>query len=186
VAIIGGIGSFAPSGSSDGKIPAFAKVTVPGAEVLRAELEDLSASEHKDWDPHISLAYVELGEPLPDPPPLTFAEFPSLSVHRAVDEVVRFALGANGRLADAAREVLAAGWVIAGAPLTRRYTAESATAVETVLEHASDPAVLEVTLHIGKLRPGQAHSRTSPPGVEDEDDRDGQRPSWMVRTVDGY
>jgi hypothetical protein len=149
-AIISGVGSFAPSGSSDGKVPAFAPVTVPGAEVLRRELEDLSASEHAQWKPHVTLTYVGPGDPLPDPVPLTFAEFPYLSVHRGED-VVRIPLGPAGRLADAAREAFAAGYVLTGAPLTRRYHAGSQAAVSLALEHADDPGVLEVTLRIGSL-----------------------------------
>ena len=49
--VITGIGSFEPSGSSDGKVPAWAGVMLPGAEVLREALEDLSASEHSHLVP---------------------------------------------------------------------------------------------------------------------------------------
>jgi len=82
VGAISGVGTFPPSDSSDGKVPAWAGVMLPGAESLRAALEDLSASEHKDWKPHVTLAYVEPGEALPDPLPATPITFTHLSVHR--------------------------------------------------------------------------------------------------------
>ena len=67
VAILAGIGSFEPSAGSDGKVPAFIPARIPGAERLRAGLADLSASEHADWHPHVTLAYLDPGDPLPDP-----------------------------------------------------------------------------------------------------------------------
>jgi 8-oxo-dGTP pyrophosphatase MutT (NUDIX family)/2'-5' RNA ligase len=90
---ISGLGTFPPSDSSDGKVPAWAGVMLPGAELLREALEDLSASEHKDWKPHVTLAYVEPGEALPGPLPATPVTFTHLSVHRGHDEAVRFPLG---------------------------------------------------------------------------------------------
>jgi len=89
---VSGVGAFPPSDSSDGKVPAWAAVAIPGAEVLRNALADLSASEHKDWTPHVTLAYLDPGDPLPaplEPVPVTFA---CLSVHRG-DDVVRFPFG---------------------------------------------------------------------------------------------
>jgi 2'-5' RNA ligase len=89
---VSGVGAFPPSSSSDGKVPAWAAVAIPGAEVLRNALADLSASEHKDWTPHCTLAYLDPGDPLPaplDPVPVTFTH---LSVHRG-DQVERFPLG---------------------------------------------------------------------------------------------
>jgi 2'-5' RNA ligase len=90
---VGGIGTFPASDGSDGKVPAWAGVVLPGAERLRSALEDLSASEHKDWRPHVTVAYAAPGEPLPDPVPATAVTFTSLSVHRGDDEVMRFPLG---------------------------------------------------------------------------------------------
>jgi 2'-5' RNA ligase len=92
---VGGIGTFPPSDGSDGKVPAWAGVVLPGAERLRSALEDLSASEHKDWHPHVTVAYTEPGEALPPPVPATAVMFTSLSVHRGDDEVVRFPLGGS-------------------------------------------------------------------------------------------
>jgi 2'-5' RNA ligase len=91
--MLSGIASFPPSDSSDGMVPAFIPARIPGAEKLRADLEHLSASEHKDWAPHVTLAYLEPGEPLPAPHPPVPVTFTHLSVHRG-DEVYRFPLGA--------------------------------------------------------------------------------------------
>jgi len=92
---VSGVGCFAPSDSSDGKTPAWAAVAVPGAEILRDTLGDLSASEHTNWMPHVTLAYVDEGDPLPAPLPDTPVRFTHLSVHRG-DQVWRFALGGGG------------------------------------------------------------------------------------------
>ena len=90
----GGVGSFRPSDGSDGQVPAWAGVLLPGAERVREALEDLSASEHKDWKPHVTLAYVGPADPLPGPVPQTPVTFTHLSVHRGDDEVERFPFGA--------------------------------------------------------------------------------------------
>lgn len=90
--VVGGVGSFPPSPSSDGKRPAFAKVALKGAQPIRDQLEDLSASEFKDWRPHVTLSYVGKDDPLPRPAPPTPVRFTHLSVHRGED-VRRFALG---------------------------------------------------------------------------------------------
>jgi 2'-5' RNA ligase len=102
---VGGVDSFPPSDSSDGKRPAFAPVRLPGAGKLRSRLEDLSASEHKDWVPHVTLAYVGKGDPLPPAVPRTPVTFTHLSVHRGGD-VKRFPLGGKApALANAGRAV---------------------------------------------------------------------------------
>jgi len=90
--ILAGAGSFEPSGSSGGKVPAFIPARIPGAERLRNDLADLSASEHADWKPHVTIAYLDPGEPLPDPGPPVPVMFTHLSVHRGGD-VRRFPLG---------------------------------------------------------------------------------------------
>lgn len=92
---VGGIDSFEPSGGSDGLVPAFVPVDLPGAHELRAHLADLSASEHTDYHPHVTLAYLQPGQPLPEPVPNTPVTFTHLSVHRGPD-VVRIPLGAPG------------------------------------------------------------------------------------------
>jgi 2'-5' RNA ligase len=89
---IAGIDTFPPSSGSDGKIPAFVPVTLPGVEQVRASLEDLSASEHTDYHPHVTLAYLDEGDPLPDPVPPTLVTFTHLTVHRG-DETRSFPLG---------------------------------------------------------------------------------------------
>jgi len=89
----GGIAVFPPSDSSGGMMPVFAPVVLPGGEALRSALGDLSASEHPDWVPHVTMAYAAPGEPLPPPVPARPVSFTHLSVHRG-DDVARFPLGA--------------------------------------------------------------------------------------------
>ena len=54
-------------------------------------------------------------------------------------------------LAQAALNAYAAGWALSDGPMSPRVQAGCLAAVQTALEHADDPAVLEATLHIGKL-----------------------------------
>lgn len=89
-----GLGTFPASNSSDGKIPAFVPVNVPGITDLRNALADLSASEHKDYHPHVTLGYFDEDEPLPAPHPRVPVHFTHLSVHRG-DDVRRFPLGGS-------------------------------------------------------------------------------------------
>lgn len=91
--VISGRGLFEPSDSSDGKTVVWAGVTLPGAQQIRAALEDLSASEFTRWSPHVTRAYIDQGDELPDPLPAVPVTFTHLSVHRGDDEVVRFPLG---------------------------------------------------------------------------------------------
>ena len=89
---IAGIDTFPPSDGSGGKIPAFVPVTLPGVDQVRTALEDLSASEHVDYHPHVTLAYLDEGDPLPAPVPATLVTFTHLTVHRG-DETRSFRLG---------------------------------------------------------------------------------------------
>ena len=99
---VGGVDSFKPSAGSGGLTPAFAPVDLPGAHELRAQLGDLSASEHTTYHPHVTLAYLQPGQPLPEPVPNTPVTFTHLSVHRGPD-VVRIPLGpGDGATAKAA------------------------------------------------------------------------------------
>lgn len=91
--LLNGVDTFEPSASSDGKRPAIipARLTQP-AHNLRADLADLSASEFPDWKPHVTLAYLGEGEPVPQARKPVYAEIPALSVHRG-DEVRHFPFG---------------------------------------------------------------------------------------------
>ena len=89
---IGGLGTFPPSESSDWLVPVWAKPEIVGIAQLRAPFEPWNASQHKDFHPHMTLAYLDPDEPLPAPVPPTPVTFTHLSVHRG-DEVVRFPFG---------------------------------------------------------------------------------------------
>jgi 8-oxo-dGTP diphosphatase len=97
---IGGLGSFPPSDSSDGKTPVFVPVDVPGLDALRKSLADLSASEFKKFVAHVTLAYLEDGEKMPAPHPTTPVSFARLHVKRG-DEVVSFPFGGQISMAAA-------------------------------------------------------------------------------------
>lgn len=54
-------------------------------------------------------------------------------------------------IAPYARSAYAAGWAASGGPMTDRVRAGCVAAVEYAVEHADDPTILEVTLHLGHL-----------------------------------
>jgi 2'-5' RNA ligase len=82
---VGGLGTFVPSASSDWKTPVFAVPEVEGLSDLRAHLEDLNASEHTDFHPHITLKYLDQGEPLPAEPEPIPVSFTHLTLHHGDD-----------------------------------------------------------------------------------------------------
>ncbi len=90
--ILRGVDTFPPSDSSDDKTPVFVPAYVPGIGHLRRLLEDLSASEHRNYRPHVTLAYLEPGDDLPAPHPKVEVRFSHLHVKRG-DQVVSFPLG---------------------------------------------------------------------------------------------
>lgn len=90
--LLHGIETFPPSDSSDHKVPAFVPAFVPGIGQLRRMLEDLNASKHTDYRPHVTLAYLEPGDQLPPPHPPVHVDFTHLSVQRG-DDVAHFPLG---------------------------------------------------------------------------------------------
>lgn len=93
--IISGLGTFPPSDGSDGLTPAWATVALAGVHDLNASLADLSASEHRDYTPHVTLAYLNPGDSLPEPVPATTVTFKYLTVHRG-SQTVSFPLGPSG------------------------------------------------------------------------------------------
>jgi SPP1 gp7 family putative phage head morphogenesis protein len=93
---IAGVDTFPSSAGSGGATPAFAPVASAGAHQLREHLADLSASEHADYHPHVTLKYLADGEPVPDPAPPTHVTFTHLSVHRGGKVAARIPLGPQG------------------------------------------------------------------------------------------
>jgi 8-oxo-dGTP diphosphatase len=90
---LSGLDTFDPSNSSDGKVPAFIPANIPGIRVLHNRLADLSASDHKGYIPHVTLAYCEPGEELPPPHHAVPITFTHLTVRRGNHEEHRFPLG---------------------------------------------------------------------------------------------
>jgi 2'-5' RNA ligase len=54
-------------------------------------------------------------------------------------------------IAAPTREAFAAGWALSGGPMTERVKAASRAAVQTAIDHAADPHILEVTIDLGRL-----------------------------------
>jgi len=123
---IGGIGSF-PAG--DDGVPVWAGVNLPGAETLHealAELQspDAKAREH-GYKPHCTIAYLEEGDPLPDPLPHMPVTFTHLSVHRGED-VKRFSFGGGSaeKSGKTSAEILREYWTHEGHPGPTQYALE--------------------------------------------------------------
>lgn len=86
---LGGIGTFPASNSSDGMVPVYAVPDVPGIHALRAPFERFNGSEHKEFHPHATLAYMDEGDPLPEFE-TTPVSFTHLSVHHGGKVVAKF------------------------------------------------------------------------------------------------
>lgn len=92
---VGGIGSF-PAGE-DG-VPVWAGVNVPGIDALHQALRhlqspDAASAKTGRYAPHMTLAYLSEGDPLPDPLPHVPVTFTHLSVHRGGEVVARYPFG---------------------------------------------------------------------------------------------
>jgi 2'-5' RNA ligase len=166
---VGGIGTFPPSDSSDGKTPAWAGVVLPGAEQLRESLADLSASEHADWHPHVTLAYTEPGDPLPAAVPETPVTFTHLSVHCGND-VGRFPLGAAEVTKAASPPKVWPGWEHDGPAVA--YWAPQVTAA---VSRALTPAVLD-RMAMSYLAANPAQQGDAP----GKRDRNGAAAAWLA------
>ena len=97
-AIIAGVSSFEPSSSSEGKRPVYAIPVGPVQEQaanLHDLFDDFNQSSHPGYHPHVTLAYIDDGDPLPESPAPTTVAFTHLSVHRG-GEVVRFPFASEG------------------------------------------------------------------------------------------
>ncbi|MCW2929913.1 MAG: hydrolase [Actinomycetia bacterium] len=90
--VLRGVDTFPASDSSDGKVPAFVPAYIPGIGKLRQALEDLSASEHPHFRPHVTLGYYGEDEDLPEPHPTVPVNFTRLHVKRG-DDIVSYPLG---------------------------------------------------------------------------------------------
>lgn len=93
-----GVDTFPPSSGSDGKIPAFVPVTVTDElKALREPFARYHASEHQDFKPHITLKYLEEGEPVPDAVPQVTIPVDAVHVHLGGEVFATIPLGAANK-----------------------------------------------------------------------------------------
>jgi hypothetical protein len=96
VGSISGRGVFPPSASSDGQIPVFAEVELPGINVLHSRTRGLVRFRARiSYHPHVTRMYAEPGDKLPAPLPYTPVTYTHLTVHRG-DEQMAFPFGQRG------------------------------------------------------------------------------------------
>ncbi|MGW5477704.1 2'-5' RNA ligase family protein [Streptomyces sp. NPDC004008] len=127
----------------------------PYLEDLRRDILDalsergINPPRDHGYTAHCTITYIDPGEESPlarlDSQPV---EFTSLA---AVHGTERTDFPLEHPIAAPAREAFAAGWALSGGPLTERVKAASIAAVQTAIEHADDPRILEVTIDLGKL-----------------------------------
>lgn len=98
---------------------------------------------------HLTITYLDADEPSPldrlDAQPVEFTALAAVHGTDRTDTPLEHPVAAT------AREAFAAGWAMSGGPMTERVRAASTAAVQTAVEHADDPHILEVTIDLGKL-----------------------------------
>lgn len=98
---------------------------------------------------HMTVTYIDADEPSPlDRLEAARVELAALAAVHGAD---RTDTPLEHPMSDPAREAFAAGWAASGGPMTERVKAASTAAVQTAIEHADDPRILEVTIDLGKL-----------------------------------
>ena len=89
---VGGIGVFPPK-EPGGKQAVWVPVNIPGVNDLASQFRSLNATEHA-YTPHITRAFVEDGDKLPEPVPETPITLTAIIVKRG-DQTLRFPLGSG-------------------------------------------------------------------------------------------
>jgi 2'-5' RNA ligase len=98
---------------------------------------------------HCTLTYIDPDDEAPlDRLDAQTVEFTTLAAVHGTDRT-DFTL--EHPIAAPAREAFAAGWALSGGPMTERVKAASVAAVQTAIEHAHNPHILEVTIDLGRL-----------------------------------
>lgn len=117
----------------------------------RLKAQGIDVPRDHGYTPHCTLTYLEAD----DQPPVSRLgaepmEFTALSVVHGADRT-DLPFRAPHPIESYARQAFAAGWASSGGPMTDRVKAASRAAVQMATEHAEDPRILEVTVHLGRL-----------------------------------
>jgi 2'-5' RNA ligase len=98
---------------------------------------------------HQTITYVDPDDPAPfDRLDARSIEFTALTAVHGTD---RTDYPLEHPIAAPAREAFAAGWALSQGPMTERVKVASIAAVQTAIERADDPHILEVTIDLGRL-----------------------------------
>lgn len=136
-----------------------ALVDSPVIEQLRRDVVDalqregITLPQEHGYTAHCTLQYLPEDADSPvdrlEPAPLTFTAL--TVVHGQSRTDLPFTGLEPASMAERAREAYAEGWAASGGPMTDRVKAGCVAAVDLALARASDPGVLEATLHLGHL-----------------------------------
>lgn len=142
------------TGDDDGDV-IVALVDSPAIERLRRDLVDaltergITLPGGHGFTAHQTITYLDPGRPSPveriDPIPVVYDTISVAAGGQRID--VPFA----ATLPQQARAAYAEGWARSGGPMTDRVRAGCLAAVEHARENATDPGILELTLHLGHL-----------------------------------
>lgn len=136
-----------------------ALIDAPEIEQLRRDLvdvlaaEDISSASSHGYTPHMTLTYINPDDRAPfhrlDTDPIGFD---TVWVVYG-EERTAFPLGDDTAesIRPYARTAYAQGWAASGGPMTDQVRAGCIAAMDLCVEHAHDPDVLEVALHLGHL-----------------------------------
>lgn len=132
-----------------------ALIDSPHLEDLRRDTLD-TLHEHGIQPPrdhgytsHLTITYLDPGDDAPlDRLNARPVEFTTLAAVHGAD---RTDYPLEHPIAAPAREAFASGWALSGGPMTERVRVASVAAVQTAIEHADDPRIIEVTIDLGKL-----------------------------------
>jgi len=94
-ATIEGVAVFDPGEGSNGKAVVYAPIAGPGIDQLRDALADLDGSGRSEYTPHVTLAFVEPGGPLPQSLARTEVAFTHLSAHLKGAATVQIPFGGS-------------------------------------------------------------------------------------------
>jgi 2'-5' RNA ligase len=161
-AMLSGHARFTGTGDGDAIV---ALADAPELEALRRDAhralgeQGLSQASAHGYVPQLTMRFIGPDDPDPvgrlAPLPVTFSAISAVHGDKRTDFHFHAPEPAEASpprdLTHLVIESYGTGWALSGGPMTDRVRAGCQAAITVAREHADDPGILEVTLHIGKL-----------------------------------